>query len=117
MGIKIKIIAFIIGFFFLTFIIRTIKKNGFPPTISIMWLLVASFLLSVPIFEEFYRWIAYNLIGIQDARHIIYIFLIGFLLVYNFYLSSKITLMNDQIKHLISFTAVLENKIKKKNEK
>jgi len=116
MGLKIQIIAFVIGVVFFVFILRSIKKNSFAPTISVLWILVAIFLLSIPIFQQFYQWITYNVIGIVDARHIIYIVLIGFLLIYNYYLSSKITLMNDQIKHLISFTAILENKIKGKNE-
>ena len=75
-----------------------------------MWIGISSFLVSIPVFESFYKWIAVSLIGMIDARNIIYIVLIGFLLVYVFYLTSKVSQMSDQIQELISFTAILENK-------
>ena len=114
MGIKIKILSFIIGLVFFLFVLQFIKKNSFRPSYAFLWLMVSFFLLSVPIAEPFYRWIAYSLIGLTDARHIIYIALIGFLLVYVFYLTIKISRMNDQIQELISYTAILEKEIKEK---
>jgi len=115
MGVKIKIIVFILGIVFFLFVIKYIKKNSFKPSYSILWLLLSFFLISIPLFEGFYQWIATSVVGIIDARHIIYIVLIGFLLLYIFYLTSKITKMADQIQTLISFTAILEGKIKERN--
>ena len=111
MGIKIRIISFIIGLIFFLFILKFIKKNSFRPSYAFLWLLISFFLLSIPIAEPLYRWIAYSLIGLTDARHIIYIALIGFLLVYVFYLTIKISRMNDQIQELISYTAILEKEM------
>lgn len=108
MGIKIKIIAFIIGLIFFIFIFMSIKKNNFSPAMAILWLLISIFLLTIPLFEGIYHFIAYNIIGINDARHIIYIFIIGYLLIYVFYLSSKITELSNQVKRLISNLATLE---------
>lgn len=117
MGIRIKIIAFIFGLVFFLCILRYIKKGSFQPSYSVLWVAVSSFLMSIPLLEPLYRWFAYTVIGIQDARHIIYIFLIVFLLGYVFYLTSKITGMSDQIKNLISVTAILRNKINENSKK
>lgn len=112
MGIKIKILAFIIGLIFFYFVLRFIKKNAFRPTYAFLWISISTFLISIPLLEPFYKWIAVSALGIEDARHIIYIALIGFLLIYVFYLTSRISQMSDQIQVLISHSAMLEKEIK-----
>ncbi len=111
MGIKIKILAFIIGFIFFLFILRFIKRNSFPPAFAVLWIGISLFLISIPAFEGFYQWLTYSVIGIIDARHIIYIALIGFLLIYVFHLTTKISRMSDQIQELISSNAIIENRL------
>jgi hypothetical protein len=114
MGIRIQLIALAIGIVFFLGILRYIKKNSFNPGQSVLWIILCLFFISIPLLEPFYKWIATDIIGIVDARHIIYIFIIGFLLIYIFYLTSKITKMSDQIQNLISFTAILENRMREK---
>ena len=84
------------------------------PAFAVLWMAVSLFLVSVPIFESFYQWLAGSVIGIVDARHVIYIVLIGFLLVYLFYLTQKINQMADRIQVLLAHTAILEAEIRKK---
>lgn len=117
MGLKIKIIALVIGLVFFFFIASYSKKNAFKPSYTFLWFLISAFLISIPIAEPFYKWMAYSVIGIVDARHIIYIVLIGFLLVYVFYLTIKLSKLTDQVQGLISYTAILENEIKNKSKK
>ncbi len=117
MGIKIQIISLAIGLIFFFFVFRFVKRNAFRPTYAFMWILISLFLISIPALEKLYKWFATNVIGISDARHIIYVVLIGFLLVFIFYLTIKISRMNDQIQELISYTAILEKEIKEKDEK
>jgi hypothetical protein len=117
MGLKIQLIALTIGIIFFLGVLRYIKRNSFNPGQSVLWIILCLFFISIPLLEPLYKWIATNIIGISDARHIIYIFIIGFLLVYIFYLSSKVTKMSDQIQNLISFTAILEKEIRDKNGK
>lgn len=114
MGLKIKIVTLIIGLIFFFFISRYSKKNAFKPAYTFLWFLVSMFLISIPVAEPFYKWITSSLIGILDARHIIYIVLIGFLLVYVFYLTIKISKLEDQMQELISFMAILEKELKDK---
>ena len=116
MGIKIQIISLLLGVLFFYFVFRFVKRNTFRPSYAFMWILVALFLASIPLLEKFYKWIATYVIGISDARHIIYVVLIGFLLVYIFHLTIRISKMNDQIQELISFTAIMEKQINEKDE-
>lgn len=109
MGLKIKLISLLIGLGFFFFIARYSKQNTLKPSYTFLWFLISVFLISIPVVEPFYKWVASSLIGIVDTRHIIYIVLIGFLLVYVFYLTIKISKLTDQIQELISFTAILEN--------
>ena len=116
MGPRIKILAFIIGLFFFFFVLRSLKRNFMRPTYAFLWIILSLFLLSISILEPLYKWIAIYVIGIMDARHIIYVSLIGFLLVYVFHLTGKISQMSDQIQILISNTAILEQELKEKLE-
>ena len=117
MGLKITIISAVIGLIFFLFVFKFVKKNCLRPSYAFLWIVISLFLLSIPIIEPFYKWIASSLIGINDTRHIIYIGLIGFLLIYVFYLTIKISRMIDQIQELISHTAILEKIMKEKDEK
>jgi len=116
MGIKIQLFSLFLGIIFLLSVFRYIQKKSFNPSYSVLWIGVSLFLVSIPIFEPIYRWIAYSVIGMVDARNIIYIIIIAFLLVYLLFLTSKITKMSDQIQELISFTALLEKELSDKNE-
>lgn len=111
MGLKIQIIAFIIGVLYFIITLRQIKKNHLRPSYSILWLSVSAFLISITVLEPVYQWISYRLMGIVDARHIIYISLIGFLLVYAFYLTIKVNRLSDQVQELISHNAIMRTKI------
>lgn len=111
MGIKIKLIAFIFGIGYLLVIMKTIRKSDLRPSYAFLWFMVAGFLVSISILEPFYQWISHTIIGITDARHLVYIALIGFLLMYTYFLTTKINAINDQTQELISFVAILEKKL------
>lgn len=111
MGFEIKLLSFIVGFIFFLFVLMHVKKNSFRPSYAVLWIIVSLFLISISVFESFYVWLTYSVIGLTDARNIIYIGLIGFLLIYIFYLTAKISQMSDRIQELISFTAILKEKM------
>jgi hypothetical protein len=111
MGLKIKLLAFLLGLLFFGVVLRYVKRNALRPRYAVLWLGMSLFLLSLAALEPFYKWIATSVLGIQDARHIIYIVLIGFLLIYNLYLTAMVSRMSNQIQHLISNLAILESKV------
>lgn len=114
MPIYLKIFSFIFVFsFFITFFVF-IRKKTVKPFYTASWLAVLLFMISVIVFEKFYKWIAANL-GLTDASFLIIITLISFLLLYVSHLSIKVSEISDRIQELISFTSILENKIKEKH--
>lgn len=117
MSYEIKSIAFFIGLIFFVFIWSMIRKNFFRPSYAFWWLTISIFLLSIPVLEKFYKYVATDIIGLNDARHIIYIIIIGFLLMFVFYLTTFINKMNDKIQELISSNAILDSKVMKLEDK
>ena len=111
MGLKIKVISFAIGAIFFLFIVLAIKRNQMPPLSACLWVAISLFLLSIPILESFYKWISVAVIGIDDARHIIYICVIGFLMVCVFGLSLAISRLSDKVQNLIGLGAILEQRL------
>jgi len=111
MGLKIKLLAFLLGLLFFGVVLRYVKQNSLRPRYAVLWLGMSLFLLSLAALEPFHKWLATSVLGILDARHIIYIFLIGFLLIYNLYLTTMVSRMSNQIQHLISNLAILQDKV------
>jgi hypothetical protein len=109
MGLKLKVMALLAGLGFFFFVLRSIQRNSMRPSYAVLWTMISVFLVSVSLLEPFYRWLAGSVIGIVDARHVIYIVLIGFLLVYVFYLTQKISRLSDQIQAMLSHLAILED--------
>ena len=112
MGIKIKIISLLLAIFFIIVVVRFIKKNTISPSFVFLWFLVCFFLISVPIFENFYVFFARNIFGFDNAANVIYIGILGFLLIYILYVTLQMNRLSDQIHILISQTAILEKEIK-----
>ncbi|HQH50018.1 MAG TPA: DUF2304 domain-containing protein [Candidatus Cloacimonadota bacterium] len=112
MGLKVKLIALFLGLLFSIIIYRSIKKSYLTPVLSLIWISLAVFFLSIPLLEPLYKWISVKIIGISDARHLIYIAIIGLLLVFVLYLSIKVSRLHDQNQMLISFTAILDKEIR-----
>jgi hypothetical protein len=111
MGLRIKIGLLVLGLVFLVVVLRQVRQNKFRPFPSVLWVVVSLFLLSVAALEPFYKWLADSVVGIADARHIIYIGVFGFLLSYNLYLTVLASRMSNQIRHLISSLAILNERL------
>ena len=112
MPIYLRIISFIFAISFLFVFFILVRKKSVKPFYTALWLLVGLFMISVVIFENFYKRIATEL-GLTDASFLIIVGLISFLMIYVLYLSIKLSEMSDRIQELISFTSILENKIRK----
>ena len=113
MDIRLQITTLISGIFLMAIVVYSLKKYRLYPSYVILWMIVALFLISITIFDELYRFIALSIIGVSGGDHLIYITLIGFLIMYIFYLTVQICSMSERISKLISVTAILENQIQK----
>jgi hypothetical protein len=113
MGLKIKILALVIGVAFFFFVLRSIQRNSMRPAYAVLWMGIGIFLVSVSVLEPLYQWLAGSVIGIVDARHVIYIVLIGFLMVYVFYLTQKLSRLSDQLQVILAQLAILEDEVRR----
>ena len=116
MGLHVRLIL-LIGIVFFAIIYIAVKKSYLTPVLTIIWLSVAIFFISIPLLEPLYKWISVKIIGISDARHLIYIAVIGLLLVFVLYLSIKISRLHDQNQMLISYTAIMDKEIRELKKK
>ena len=112
MQLSLKILTLLLGLIFLWVFISLLRKKNIKPFYSTLWLLVSLFMISLVLFEGFYKQIA-TYLGITDASFMVIVSLISFLLLYVWHLSVKISEMSDRIQELISYTSILENKIRK----
>ena len=112
MGIRVKIIIAVTAVFFFLLVLRAIRSSTMRPTFALLWLAITAFLLSIPLLEHFYKWLSVSVIGIDDARHLIYIPLVGFLLLYVFYMTNQLAKMSDRIQELITHTAILDTRVR-----
>ena len=115
MPLYIKFLTGFLSILFFLFFINIIKKRSIKPFYSFLWLVISFLMVSVVVFEKFYKLLATQL-GITDASFLIIIGVIFFLLVYVLYLSIKVSEMSDRIQELISFTSILEKEIRKRND-
>ena len=117
MTIKITIFLLFLSVLFMLCVLRLIKRNMIPPSSALLWFVMSLVFFSIPFFEKLYKYVASEVIGFQDSSHLIYIFMIGFLLLYSLYLTIKMKKASDKIQSLISFTAIIENELKSKIKK
>jgi hypothetical protein len=113
MRINLQITAVIIGLVFFILPLIFLKRNSLHPSYAVLWLGVSLFLLTIPVLGSFYQFLAKSILGVSGGDHVIYIGMIGFLLGYVFYLTSKICQMSDRISKLISSIAILEHEVRK----
>lgn len=111
-----KLIAFLAGLAILLLVMRMLKSEKLHPSFAALWVGIGFFLMSMPLLGGMYRWMALPIIGVTGGDHVIYISLIGFLLMYVFYLTGKICRMMDQITKLISTVAMLETRQRQRIE-
>lgn len=113
---RLTLMAAFLGVVFTTIVVLSIRSSSMRPTFAWLWIGITAFLLSVPVFESFYKWFASAVIGIDDARTVVYVALLGFLLVYSLYMTLKVSMLSDQIQELISHTAILETRVSRLTE-
>ena len=112
MPVYLKILTLVFGLAFFLIFINLVKNKSIKPFLYNVVVDCICFYAIHCFFEGFYKAIATS-IGLTDASFLIIVALISFLLIYVLYLSIKISEMSDRIQELISYTSILENKIRK----
>lgn len=109
MNLNLQVLSLILGIFFFIVILYNIRRKKLSPSYSVLWIILSLFLILIPIFQTIFIKIA-RLFGIY-AENLVYILLIGYLLIYVLYITSKVVRLNNQVKELISNSAILEDEI------
>lgn len=116
MEINTKISIFILAIFFFLIVLRLVRNKDIRPGATLLWILVSLFLISISVFEPFYRFLSVDVIGFIDSRHSVYIVLIGFLLLYSLYLTVKVTSLTNNVRCLIKEQALLEFEFRREED-
>lgn len=111
MTLKLQIIFLLVGIVFLSVIVYVIRRKSLSPSYSILWLILAFFFISIPLFQNLYVFVSRNFFGFY-TENLIYLVVFAFLLVYMLFLTIKVVRLNDQVKELITSNALLEKKLK-----
>ncbi len=111
MNISLKIAFILAALLVIYVVVKSIKKHSLHPSYAVLWIAVSLFLLSLAFLETMYAYIAKTVFGLYGGDHLIYISLISFLLIYCFYLTTRICQMADRISKLISFAAVTDSEV------
>ena len=110
MTLSLKIIAVLCALALFGTFLFLVRKRSVTPFYSTLWLGVSILMLSLVVFEKFYKSIA-DLLHIRDASFLVFIGAIVFLLVYVLHLSIKLSELSDRVQELISSVAVLDKEI------
>jgi len=110
MSLNLKIIALLCALVLFATFLFLVRKRSVTPFYSTLWLGVSVLMLSLVVFEKFYKSIADHL-QIRDASFLVFIGAIVFLLVYVLHLSIKLSELSDRVQELISNVAVLDKDI------
>jgi len=110
MNLNLQVLSFILGIFFFLIILYNIRTKKLSPSYSVLWIILSLLLILIPIFQALFIKIA-RFFGVY-AENLVYILLIGFLLIYVLYITSKVVRLNNQVKELISNSAILEDELK-----
>lgn len=108
MTLKIILFLIIVAILFLAVIFKLIRKNLLPPSSALLWLCIGIIMLSIPLFNKLYHYVAFDMLGFSDATNIVYILCIGFLMLYSLYITVKQKQSSDRIQMLISQLAISE---------
>ena len=106
---RLQIVLFVLSFLFLTVIIRYIKKSKLSTDLATLWILWGFGLILLSIFPTIISFIA-KILGIIAPINALFLIMIFLLYCMVFYLFLKVSILEDNIKNLIQYIALQENK-------
>lgn len=110
-----QIVLIIVSILTFIMVIRKIRKSQMNIADSIVWILGSIFLILISIFSEIMDFLAVKL-GFQSTVNFVFVFFIFFLLLMNFNLTTKISMLNEKVKNL-NHAIALKEKYNEENKK
>lgn len=120
MSLSLRIILFGVSLLLAVYALRRIRKASLKIEYSLFWIVFAGLLLILSIFPKIAYWLA-GLCGIQSPVNFIFLFMIFILLLHNFFMTLKVSHLENMIQNLTQEMAVrntiaLEKKKKKEEQ-
>jgi hypothetical protein len=112
MGLHLKLIFVAIVLSISMAVFLALRRGAIRGGFVAFWMLVCMVMISIPLFDAFYKWLA-QAMGLFFAIDMIYVFSILFLMLYVFYLTVKIQNVQDISYVLMSKCAILESLVRK----
>ncbi len=116
MNTKAEILLIAIAVLFFLFIIKQLKRKKLDERYAILWFLVGILVIALPIFIPIFDKLS-HLIGIVYPPALLFVSAILVLLIISLHYSIELTKLNKQNYVLAQKLAILENEIKKLEEK
>ena len=102
-----QIVLIIVSILTFIMVIRKIRKSQMNIADSIVWILGSIFLILISVFSGIMDFLAVKL-GFQSTVNFVFVFFIFFLLLMNFNLTTKISMLNEKVKNLNHAIALKE---------
>ena len=103
MSISLRIILFIVSFVVAIYVLRRIRKAKLKIEYSLFWIVFSFLLLVLSIFPQI---ALADLCGIQSPVNFIFLFMIFILLLHNFYITFRVSHLENMIQSLTQEIAV-----------
>jgi len=115
-GIELRILLVISSIAMVTAVVMRIRKSKFQIHDGIFWSLLSVFFLLMSIFPQAVEWVA-DLIGVESPANLVFLGVLALLIVKNFLLSIKISLLEYNIVKLAQRVAIEDIKSEEELEK
>lgn len=105
MSMSLRVILFIVSFLVALYVLRRIRKSKLKIEYSLFWIVFSFLLLVLSIFPQIAIALA-DLCGIQSPVNFIFLFMIFILLLHNFYITFRVSHLENMIQNLTQEIAV-----------
>ena len=107
MGMELRILLVLSSIAMVSVVVLKIRKSKFQIHDGIFWFLLSVFFLIMSIFPQAVEWVA-DLIGVMSPANLVFLVVLALLIVKNFLLSIKISLLEYNIVKLTQRVVVEE---------
>ncbi len=108
MSVVFRIVLIVVSFGTMGYMLRKIHQAKMQIEDSLFWFLFSALLLVLSIFPQIATW-ATRLLGMMSTSNFIFLFIIFVLLVRMFYMTLKISQLDDRLKNFAQKMAIEEN--------
>lgn len=116
MSILFQIILVLVSVLTIVMILRQIRKAKVQIHDTLFWLFFSGLLLLFSLFPRLADWLS-HLIGIASPVNFIFLLIIFCLIVHQFFLSVKLSLLDNKVKELVQMLALANHQTKDNQKK